>query len=92
MKQMVTTMTQEIANSKVNSIIERLEKRNAMLDKDDEVQPSSMLELMIDMIMKNPNCLTETEIVDHLVTFVGTVRKCYLYETGVWKTQTAVSW
>lgn len=32
-----------------------------------------MLELIIDMVMKNPNCLSETEIVDHLVTFVGTV-------------------
>lgn len=69
---MVTTMTQEIANSKVNTIIERLNKRNEVAE--DDVQPTSMLELMIDMVMKNPNCLTETELVDHLVTFVGTVK------------------
>lgn len=72
MKKMVTTMTQEIANSKVNTIIERLNKRNEAAE--DDVPPNSMLELMIDMVMKNPNCLTENELVDHLVTFVGTVR------------------
>lgn len=69
---MVTTMTQEIANSKVNNIIERLRKRNNTTEDDD--QRTSMLELIIDMIMKNPNCLTEAEIVDHLITFVGTVK------------------
>lgn len=94
MKQMATTMTQEvsngakckqivkqthtfkIANSRVNDIIERIKKRDEAGCTDDDREFSSMLELIIDMVKKNPNCLTETEIADHLITFVGAV--CYL--------------
>lgn len=63
----------QIANSRVNNIIERLQKRDEAGVSDDEYQFSSMLELIIDMVKKNPNCLTENEIIDHLITFVGTV-------------------
>lgn len=76
---MAITMAQEIADSKVNSITERLKQRNEATDKDDDIQPTSMLELIIDMTMKNPNCLTETEVVDHLITLVGTV--LYLFKS-----------
>lgn len=69
----------QIAQKRVPDILTRLEKKKLELipecNNNSEQRFSSMLEMMIEMAINNPNSLSEADIIDHMMTFVATVSK-----------------
>ncbi|KAI7815162.1 cytochrome p450 [Rhyzopertha dominica] len=65
-----------IAQKRVPDILTRLEKKKLELipecNNNSEQRFSSMLEMMIEMAINNPNSLSEADIIDHMMTFVAT--------------------
>lgn len=72
LKQKITIMAQEAIDSKVECVIERLKQRRE-LNKEDDIEYLSMLELYIDTKKKNSDSLSRIELVDDFITLVGTV-------------------
>lgn len=66
----------QITNTRVPSIIKRIENKLKNVDVptvEEEERFSSMLEMMIEMAIRNPNSLSDSDIRDHMMTFVATV-------------------
>ncbi|RZC35180.1 cytochrome P450 4V2-like, partial [Asbolus verrucosus] len=67
--QSATVMIGELMNTRVAEILKRLQDK---VFKKSEARTPSMLEMIIEMVVENPNCFTEKDCVDHMMTFVAT--------------------
>ncbi|XP_060524435.1 uncharacterized protein LOC132700875 [Cylas formicarius] len=71
MVKVVTTLTQDVTNERVPEIIRRMETDSEFSNERSKMSPS-VLERMLELVRDNPECLSEEEFRDHILTFAGT--------------------
>ncbi|KAJ3664760.1 hypothetical protein Zmor_000304 [Zophobas morio] len=68
MRRLADTMIKEILDTRVPEVVQRI-KNN---EKPEDDRSPSMLESIQEMLQENPDCFSEKECIDHLMTFMAT--------------------